>query len=634
MAVTAEDRKYLNQAGIQRIQAATDAWNKANAVGDTAGMAKAAADAAAVRSNSLYQASGGSGYTTDSWGRYVAHIAPTSTGGGSSVSGGSGGVSDPYANRDIAAEIISLLTGGGEIDYAQLNNLVQQRDAKIASNPEVYGQFESTQDILNRYLPLAQQNETLAQQNYNLNQQNYALTRRLQEQQGQPGEIDKLIGLLTQLSQQPIQQMSFEEAQQRASSELNPMYEEASRRLMQSLNADMEQRGIYNSPLASGIMTEKQGQLSNDQIAAIAQRANALIQNDAEMSLQEKQLRSNTLNSLLSSLIGREVNLANITGTYNGQPTFANQQFQAQQALSEAELTGILNGTQTLAGRAFDLQASTQALNNALNAVESMGQVTTQAQADLLGVPIGTPSWQARNAAEQRAQELQMFNQEMALRRQSNALQNEANRQNQLLADFNKDMIIWETTGSAPNTPAMQYYGIAPGTPFSDETKQAVVEKLQETQARIQLIAAEEELQFQNRATNFMQAYGVSRGVAEAALIIIDQASTFNEARKMVNTQKPSLTAEGINTTHLTQVLEKYFNTQNAYGGVDAVTGAAPQVSSALASSYDLLTVGENVPAILEAKFPNAQENRPYYDSRMNASYAKVGGQWYYLSPK
>jgi len=554
MAVTAEDRKYLNQAGIQKIQEATDAWNRAHAIGDTAGMAKAAADAAAVRSSSLYQASGGPGYTTDSWGRYVAHITPTSTSG----SGSSGGVSDPYANRDIAAEIIALLTRGGPIDYAQLNNLAQQRDAKIASNPDVYGQFESTQDIINRYLPLAQQNE--------------ALTRQLQEQRSKPSEIDTLIGLLTQLSQQPIQRMSFEEAQRRASSELNPMYEEASRRLMQSLNADMEQRGIYNSPLASGIMTEKQGQLSNDQIAAIAQRANALIQNDAEMSLQEKQLRSNTLNNLLSSLIGREVNLANITGFYNGQPTFANQQFQAQQALKEAELTGYLDGTQTLAGRAFDLQASTQALNNALRAVESLGRVTTQEQADLLGVPVGTPSWQAREAAERRAQELQMFNQEMALRRQSNALQAEANRQSQLLANFNKDMIIWETTGKAPDTEAIRYYGIAPGTPFSEEAKQSVFFKLQETQDRIQLIAAEEELQFQNRATNFMKAYGVTRGVAEAALIIIDQASTFKEARRMVNAQKSALTAEGINTTNLINVLEKYYNVQSAYGGVSATT--------------------------------------------------------------
>lgn len=576
MAVTAEDRKYLNQAGIQKIQEATEAWNKANAIGDAAGMAKAAADAAAVRSSSLYQASGGSGYTTDSWGRYVAHIAPTSTSTSTSTSGSrsSGGVSDPYANRDIAAEIIALLTRGGQIDYAQLNNLAQQRDAKMASNPDAYSQFESTQDIINRYLPLAQQNE--------------ALTRQLQEQQSQPSEIDNLIGLLTQLGQQPIRRMSFEEAQRRASSELNPMYEDAARRLMQSLNADMEQRGIYNSPLASGIMTEKQGQLSNDQIAAIAQRANTLIQNDAEMSLQEKQLRSNTLNNLLSSLIGREVNLANITGTYNGQPTFANQQFQAQQALAEAELTGILNGTQTLAGRAFDLQASTQALNNALNIVESLGQVTTQAQADLLGVPIGTPSWQARNAAEQRAQELQMFNQEMGLRRQSNALQAEANRQSQLLADFNKDMIIWETTGSAPNTQAMQYYGIAPGTPFSEEAKQSVAEKLQETQDRIQLIAAEEELQFQNRATNFMKAYGTSRGVAEAALIIIDQTSTFNDARGMVNAQKSALTAEGINTTTLINVLEKYFNTQSAYGGVSTTAPSGSDSTTVPAGSVPI----------------------------------------------
>mgnify|MGYP000940897730 CR=1 FL=1 len=613
MAVTAEDRKYLNQAGIAAVQKATDDWYKAKEAGDTAGMAKAAADAAAIRSSSSYQISGGPGYTTDSWGRYVAPITPTSTDGG----GSSGGVSDPYANRDIAAEIIALLTGGGQIDYAQLNNLAQQRDAKIASNPDVYGQFESTQDIINRYLPLAQQNE--------------ALTR-------QPSEIDNLIGLLTQLGQQPIQRMSFEEAQQRAGSELNPMYEDAARRLMQSLNADMEQRGIYNSPLASGIMAEKQGQLSNEQIAAIAQRANTLIQNDAEMSLQEKQLRSNTLNNLLSSLIGREVNLANITGTYQGRPTFANQQFQTETALREGELTGIYNGTQTLAGRAFDLQASTQALNNALNAVESLGQVTTQAQADLLGVPIGTPSWQARNAAEQRAQELQMFNQEMALRRQSNALQNEANRQSQLLADFNKDMVIWETTGSAPNTPAMQYYGIAPGTPFSDEAKRSVSGKLQETQDRIQLIAAEEELQFQNRATNFMKAYGVTRGVALSALIIIDQASTFKEAKKMVNDQKSDLIAEGINITSLETVLKKYFDTSSTYGGtgakVDATSGAPPTASAALTSSYNLLSVSEKAHSMLEAKFPNAQENYPYYNSDMMAYYAKIGGQWYYLDPK
>jgi hypothetical protein len=620
MAVTAEDQKYLNQAGIAAVQKATDDWNKANAIGDTAGMAAAAAAAASVRGSSTYQASGGAGYTTNPDGTYKAPITPTSSGGGSSGGGGTANVSDPYAGRDIAAEIIALLTRGGAIDYGQLNSLVQQRDAKMASNPDAYGQFESTQAILDRYLPLAQQNESL--------------TKQLQGMQQQPSEIDTIIDLLTQLGQSSIPRMSFAEAQQRASSELNPMYEDAAMRLMQALNADMEQRGIYNSPLASGIMTEKQGQLSNEQIQAIAQRANTLIQNDAEMSLQEKQLRSSTLSNLLSSLIGREVNLANITGMYQGQPTFANQQFQTETALREGELTGIYNGTQTLAGRAFDLQASTQALNNALNTVESLGQVTTQAQADLLGVPIGTPSWQARNAAEQRQQELYMFNQEMGLKRQANALAAQANADSKLLADFNKDMIIWETTGKAPDTQAMRYYGIAPGTPFSEEAAQSVSEKLQETQDRIDLIGAEEELQFQNRATNFMKAYGVTRGVAEAALLIIDQNSTFADARGKVNAQKSALTAEGINTTNLINVLEKYYNTQAVYGGVDAVTGAAPSTGSggAIPSNWSVVDNSQGVGDYLTNQYKNTADNTQVYNGFLGGTYVRRNGIWYKVS--
>jgi hypothetical protein len=190
----------------------------------------------------------------------------------------------------------------------------------------------------------------------------------------------------------------------------------------------------------------------------------------------------------------------------------------------------------------------------------------------LLGVPIGTPSWQARNAAEQRALELQMFNQELSLKRASNALAAQAQAQNKLLEDFNKDMIIWETSGKAPDTAAMRHYGIAPGTPFSTGDKQSALEKLQETQAQIELISAEEELQFQNRATNFMKTYGVNRATAEAALIIIDQTSTFNDARSMVNAQRSALTAEGINTTNLINVLEKYFNTQSAYSSGSTTT--------------------------------------------------------------
>ena len=84
MALTEHDKKNLSQSDQQKIQAATAKWNAANASGDKAGMAAAAAEAAAVRNNA--------GYKTDDSGNYTGSYTPTSSGGGS-YSGSSGGSS-------------------------------------------------------------------------------------------------------------------------------------------------------------------------------------------------------------------------------------------------------------------------------------------------------------------------------------------------------------------------------------------------------------------------------------------------------------------------------------------------------------------------------------------------------------
>jgi len=454
-------------------------------------------------------------------------------------------------SRDIAAEIISLLTSGGAIDYGRLNNLIAERDAKIATNPGLYGQFETTQSLLNKYLPLAQQNEQLSLQNQQM--------QELLNQQPQPTtSVDSIIDLLTELANEPTPGMSFEEAQRRARGELDPMYSDAARALSYGLDTDMERRGLFNSPLAAGIMTEKQGQLSNDQIAAIAQRANQLIVNDQEMSLQEKQLRSNTLNSLLSSLIGREANIADFTGYYGGQPTLANQKFQTEKEFGEADLTGNYRGQPTMASKVFDLQARTSQITNALNQVSALGKVTTQEQADLLGVPVGTSSWQAQNAAAERQQELQMFEREMSYRYSSLNIQNAAKSAQDMLDNFNKDMTIWQVTGLSPDTEAMRYYGIAPGTPWSES--QSARDKLADIQAEIELIYAEEELLFQNRATDFMNTYGVPRNAAEAAIVIIDQAADYNSAYQIANANKSTLQQENVNFATMNDILRRYYN--------------------------------------------------------------------------
>ena len=455
-------------------------------------------------------------------------------------------------SRDIAAEIISILTSGGAIDYGRLNNLVAERDGKIAANPDLYGQFESSQSLLNKYLPIAQQNEQLSLQNQQMQ-------KLLNQQQPQPTtSVDSIIDLLTELANEPIRGMSFEEAQRRAREELDPMYSDAARALSYGLDTDMERRGLFNSPLAAGIMTEKQGQLSNDQIAAIAQRANQLIKNDQEMSLQEKQLRSNTLNSLLASLIGREANIAEFTGYYGGQPTLANQKFQTEKEFGEAELTGNYKGQPTMASKAFDLQTRISQITNALNQVNAFGKVTTQEQADLLGVPVGTPSWQAQNAAAERQQEMQMFEREMSYRYSSLSIQNAAKSAQDMLDNFNKDMTIWQVTGLSPDTEAMRYYGITPGTPWSES--QSAVDKLAEIQAELELIYAEEELLFQNRATDFMNTYGVPRNVAEAAIIIIDQAVDYNSAYQIANANKSILQQENVNFATINDILRRYYN--------------------------------------------------------------------------
>ena len=69
MALTDYDKKNLSADDQLKIEAATTKWNEANAKGDTAGMAAAAAEAAAIRNNA--------GYKTDDSGNFTGAYSPT-----------------------------------------------------------------------------------------------------------------------------------------------------------------------------------------------------------------------------------------------------------------------------------------------------------------------------------------------------------------------------------------------------------------------------------------------------------------------------------------------------------------------------------------------------------------------------
>lgn len=88
------------------------------------------------------------------------------------------------------------------------------------------------------------------------------------------------------------------------------------------------------------------------------------------------------------------LNEAGITGLYQGQQTQSAKAQALQQALAEAGLTGTYNGQQTLEAQQLASQQQQQQVDNAMNRVNLMGSVDAAASA-ILGLPVGTPSWQA-----------------------------------------------------------------------------------------------------------------------------------------------------------------------------------------------------------------------------------------------
>jgi hypothetical protein len=92
--------------------------------------------------------------------------------------------------------------------------------------------------------------------------------------------------------------------------------------------------------------------------------------------------------------ITNALNEAGITGTYNGQQTMQARAAALQQAMAEAGLTGMYNGQQTLEARQLAEQQQQRAIDNAMNKVNLMGVVDAESSR-ILGLPVGTPSWQA-----------------------------------------------------------------------------------------------------------------------------------------------------------------------------------------------------------------------------------------------
>lgn len=190
-----------------------------------------------------------------------------------------------------------------------------------------------------------------------------------------------------------------------------------------------------------------------------------------------------------------------LTGTYNGTPTLAAQQFQWGQQTDTANLTGSLNGQKTLAaqqqawnqnqdtinnnaqyGGTYNGQPTQAAQNQQFNQGVTMAQLTgylpdgtpTSAQqqlqlqnlwavadatgtipdslATLYGIPKGTQTQAAYQFAVQ-----------SAISKQNADTSSNSNANSNANSQFNQLMDIWKATGVAPSGIS----GVAAGTPYS-----------------------------------------------------------------------------------------------------------------------------------------------------------------------
>lgn len=85
-----------------------------------------------------------------------------------------------------------------------------------------------------------------------------------------------------------------------------------------------------------------------------------------------------------------------LTGTYMGQPTLQAQQAEFQNAINQASLTGVYRGQPTLQAQQISQQDEDRAFKEAVTRLNAFGSVQTEEDAAILGVPVGTTTYQVQ----------------------------------------------------------------------------------------------------------------------------------------------------------------------------------------------------------------------------------------------
>lgn len=368
--------------------------------------------------------------------------------------------------------------------------------------------------------------------------------------------IDELVEKLNRRLNSPFEyDVENDPSYQAASRIVNKNAEMATQQALEEMNS----RGILNSTITSDRASQIQQDAKGHLDSLIPElQANAFTRYQASVS---------GLYNLLNTLINMDAN--------NRQMGFNEYNAGIQNLSNLAQLTQ----NQINSNREYDLETQKLNLNRmqteieaALNRSSQFGRVTTATDAAILGVPVGTPTYEAEEAARERAHEVQIEKDRIAAQERMNnadiasreriASQDRAvqwariNNEN-TLDNFSKDMQIWQATGKAPDTPAMKHYGIQPGT----EWRMMNSEKLNELKAKIEQDEIASSQEMMSKLPIIQAAYGTDQLTA-TAIYGAWENPTLEAAIADFKANQPALKQQGIDTDLLWRVINSTWNPQ------------------------------------------------------------------------
>ena len=261
-------------------------------------------------------------------------------------------------------------------------------------------------------------------------------------------EIDNLANTLKSIidkNREGLPILTWEQALEQSRAQMDPLYADKAKDLQKLVDTDLIRRGIFRSGLGGKITADKMGDLYNEQVAAIAQLAQTLVEASREASFTDRGLdidemsaEGGILGNLINSLIGREGN------------QMSYELGKEQNAISRAQATADANYKQW----AMDNEGKASEWEKFQMAYNIWQDTGSAPDADVLaayGIEPGTALSGGLAGDMTWAQE------------------------------YAAGMESWERLGTAPDSKVLKFFGIMPGmewTPSAAEQAKAIELKI------------------------------------------------------------------------------------------------------------------------------------------------------------